>query len=337
MRPEMSLVLLTVLAGAGQGLFIMLVVLDALSPAGMVPPALFYSAGAVALILPSIGMVASFFHLGNPSRGWKAALMWKTSWLSREVVFLPLFMGFAFLYLLLYHLHVAPMQRFFIGLLGIGAAFGLYISSAMLYAAIRFVREWANAYTTVNFIFFGLASGSAVFLAVAGFVSPSLPTLNPLNHAFILLAGFSLVLKALAFKHNAAIYSTLTPRQALGVSDARVKMMDMGTAYAHFNTKEFYVPLSRKDAPSRQMLVLITAFFIPLSLGIVNASGIAPALFAPVSALSAIIMLGGLVLERRLFFMQGNHLQNLYYGNYHLNRTKNPIASKARSGVPLPK
>ena len=45
------------------------------------------------LALTGLGLVASFFHLGRPERFWRTATRWKTSWLSREVIALPAFMG----------------------------------------------------------------------------------------------------------------------------------------------------------------------------------------------------------------------------------------------------
>jgi hypothetical protein len=39
------------------------------------------------------GLVASFFHLGRPGARLARAAMWRTSWLSREVIVLPAFMG----------------------------------------------------------------------------------------------------------------------------------------------------------------------------------------------------------------------------------------------------
>ncbi len=61
---------LTTLIGVGQGLFLAL-----------------YT-----------GQLYSFFHLGHPERAWRSAAMWPTSWLSREVIVLPAFMGTVFLY-----------------------------------------------------------------------------------------------------------------------------------------------------------------------------------------------------------------------------------------------
>jgi Fe-S-cluster-containing dehydrogenase component len=48
---------------------------------------------AAALVLAAAALVASFFHLGRPERAWRAAAMWRTSWLSREVIALPAFIG----------------------------------------------------------------------------------------------------------------------------------------------------------------------------------------------------------------------------------------------------
>jgi DMSO reductase anchor subunit len=49
-------------------------------------------------VLLLLGLASSFLHLGRPERAWRAATMWRTSWLSREVIVLPAFMGTAFLY-----------------------------------------------------------------------------------------------------------------------------------------------------------------------------------------------------------------------------------------------
>jgi len=84
MRPAWSVILLTTLTGAGQGLF-----LAAFATGG---PRYF---ALLAVALTAAGLVASFFHLGRPERAWRTAAKWRTSWLSREVIVLPLFMGLA--------------------------------------------------------------------------------------------------------------------------------------------------------------------------------------------------------------------------------------------------
>ena len=55
------------------------------------------------------GLMASFFHLGHPERGWRAIARWRTSWLSREVIVLPAFMGMTALYGLVHYLDLNPV------------------------------------------------------------------------------------------------------------------------------------------------------------------------------------------------------------------------------------
>ena len=72
MRPAFSVLLLTTLIGAAQGLFLALFVVQLGALAGLVPPQeghRFYAHGSLlALALLVAGLVASFFHLGRPER-----------------------------------------------------------------------------------------------------------------------------------------------------------------------------------------------------------------------------------------------------------------------------
>src|SRR5215831_2862318 len=96
MRPAFSVIFFTTLIGAGQGLFVALYTVEAAGRLGAVPlqSGRFHGlGGAFALALLAAGLVASFFHLGRPERSWRAVAMWRTSWLSREVIVLPVFMA----------------------------------------------------------------------------------------------------------------------------------------------------------------------------------------------------------------------------------------------------
>ena len=94
-KPALSVILLTTLIGVGQGLFLAyysaewFVMLSILAPAQTDYSG--YAAGLGFLLLAT-GLLASFFHLGHPERAWRAAAMWRSSWLSREVIALPVTM-----------------------------------------------------------------------------------------------------------------------------------------------------------------------------------------------------------------------------------------------------
>ncbi|MGB5649853.1 MAG: sulfite dehydrogenase subunit SoeC, partial [Sedimenticolaceae bacterium] len=102
MHPAFSVIFLTTLIGAGQGLFMALVTGQVYSLANLLEPqdsVTFYATGSLlTLVLLMLGLLASFFHLGRPERAWRAASKWRTSWLSREVIALPVFMGLVTLY-----------------------------------------------------------------------------------------------------------------------------------------------------------------------------------------------------------------------------------------------
>ncbi|MGD8547478.1 MAG: dimethyl sulfoxide reductase anchor subunit, partial [Thiohalophilus sp.] len=93
MHPAFSVIFLTTLIGTGQGLFLALFSGQLYSAVNLLPAqsSSFYVTGSIlAMLLLIGGLAASFFHLGHPERAWRAASQWRTSWLSREVIILPM-------------------------------------------------------------------------------------------------------------------------------------------------------------------------------------------------------------------------------------------------------
>ena len=90
MHPAFSVIFLTTLIGVGQGLFLALYTGQLYSVVKVLPvqdSASFYGTGsAIAVAFLAAGLFASFFHLGHPERGWRAASQWRTSWLSRPIL-----------------------------------------------------------------------------------------------------------------------------------------------------------------------------------------------------------------------------------------------------------
>jgi DMSO reductase anchor subunit len=334
MHPEISLVLLLVLAGAGQGIFIFLVLLDMLFQlSGGMPAPLIYISGISSLLLTGAGMAASMFHLGNPQRGWKAILKWKSSWLSREALFMGLFSGSALLYLAAFYAGLPFQMRFLIGLIGIFNALGLYLSSAMLYAKIRFIREWSNVFTVMNFILMGTVSGGAVMFAILRAYGISIPIFN---YLLILIAIASMTSKFLTYRYNAKLYMPVRAKHALALNDPDIRLMSTGTSYDHYNTKEYYHPMSQEQSGRQQAFVVVSSFIIPIGLWIFINGNPELHIGALLAIAAAVSVIAGLMIERRLFFIQGNHIQNLYYEKFKYNDAKNPILSRAKKGTPAP-
>ena len=81
MKPAWSVIFLTTLIGAGQGLFLAMVGIEGAARVGMMAPvaADFYVTGSFfATLLLVGGLGASFLHLGHPERAWRAIAMWRT-------------------------------------------------------------------------------------------------------------------------------------------------------------------------------------------------------------------------------------------------------------------
>ena len=81
MNPAFSVIVFTTIAGAAQGLVVAL----ALAVLGGLDLGVLFLGNAlvVAAAMLVVGLAASFLHLGRPERAWRAAMMWRTSWLSR--------------------------------------------------------------------------------------------------------------------------------------------------------------------------------------------------------------------------------------------------------------
>ncbi|MDA8156494.1 MAG: dimethyl sulfoxide reductase anchor subunit [Actinomycetota bacterium] len=334
MRPERSLILLLVLAGVGQGIFVFLAVADiAWGSYGWARPEVIYWLGVSSLAFAFAGMAASLFHLGNPMRGWKAIIRWQSSWLSREAVSMGLFSGAAALYLLLYFFSAPSGLRTLVGLAGIFAAFALYISSAMLYARISFVREWSNKLTAINFMAFGLASGVAVSYAVLCLLGFNYTAVREIA---AVLAAVGLILKAASLAFNKTVYVPLDIKNALVMNEPNIKLMSTGTSYEHYNTKEYSSGFTDAQVRSVLILSLFAAFVLPLIIWAVMTQWPDTPAAGILASLAALSMIAGLIAERGLFFIQGNHLQNLYYATFRSNSASNPLLSKAKKGTPAP-
>lgn len=306
MNPAFSVIFLTTLIGAAQGLFLALLGADLLGYAHHEPAAhrFFVLGGSVALALSVLGLVASFFHLGRPERAWRTATMWRTSWLSREVIALPAFMGGLFFWTLA---HASGMNSVLLGVLTALACLVLFVCTAMIYASIRFLQEWASAYTLINYTLLGLASGLTLATVLAAYAAPSLvPSYGRLALVFT-LAG--MVSRVLSLQRNARLKPRSTLQSAIGIRHPKIQQRAMGFMGGSFNTREFFH--GRTPGVLRQVkwVFLLAAFVVPIaliSLGLLTVS-------TPWLVLAFVVQYVGLLAERWFFFAQANHPQNLYY------------------------
>ncbi|MBX3635078.1 MAG: dimethyl sulfoxide reductase anchor subunit, partial [Rubrivivax sp.] len=283
--------------------------------------ALFVAGGAVALLLLAAGLLASFFHLGRPARAWRSAAMWRTSWLSREVIVLPAFMAAVALYGLLFLSGWSPVLMssargvaidlaLVVAVLGTLLAFALFVCTGMIYAAIRFLAEWHTPLTPLNYTLMGGASGFTLAAGMAALAEPQRVSF---------LAGWAIVLTALAalgraasLLRNARLKPRSTIQSAIGVKHPVVVQRSMGFMGGSFNTREFFHGASAGRLRAVKPAFLLLAFALPLVLLVLGRGQPADASAATLLAAFGVQYLG-LLAERWFFFAQARHPQNLYY------------------------
>lgn len=311
MKPAFSVIFLTTLIGAGQGLFIALVVMQPYSRFGQSDFG--FVSSVVALALMVLGLIASFFHLGRPERAWRAVSCWRTSWLSREVIVLPIAMVMVFAYgWLNWSLHhsvswVSPTLVTLTGWLGVAVMLLLFVCTAMIYACIKFLQEWASPWTIVNFCLLGTGSG---FLLATGLAARyQFEGLDVLRLLAIALIAGGLLTRLFSFYRNGRIKRRSTVQSAIGIKHRHITQRSMGLTGGSFNTRAFFHHCSALFLANVRKVVLVTVFAIPLLLLLVYAVWSSELLLW----LAIAIQYPGLLAERWLFFAQANHPQNLYY------------------------
>jgi DMSO reductase anchor subunit len=322
MKPAFSVVFLTTLIGAGQGLFLALYTQQSYALFDLLPRQsdAFYGYGSLlALIFLGGGLVASFFHLGHPERAWRAAAQWRTSWLSREVIVLPAFMGIVFLYGVAHLAGWRPVLvtlpssglridlTIVLGSIGTLLAFALFICTGMIYACLRFLREWYSPLTIINYILLGGASGFALAAFYASYAAPDQAVFFA-GWAFIITL-LGLIGRSASLWRNARLRPKSTLQTAIGVKHPRIVQKTQGAMGGSFNTREFFHGKSAAFMRALKPTFLVLVFALPMLL-------LAPSLSQPTAWIlgtAFVVQYLGLLVERWYFFAEANHPQNLYY------------------------
>lgn len=321
MHPAFSVIFLTTLIGAGQGLFLALFTgqLYALAKLLPVQEDNFYVWGSlIALALLVLGLVASFFHLGRPERAWRSASQWRTSWLSREVLVLPLVMALVAAYGLSHWLgwtrplltlgDALPVDpTLLIGLLGTLATFALFVCTAMIYASVKFLEEWHSPLTVANFTLFGIASGFMLAAAYSAWLGNQLVTFY--GTWAVVATLLALITRGAALTRNARLKHKSTVQTAIGVRHNAVVQKAQGATGGSFNTREFFH--GRTPGTLRQVRWLFLTLVFPLPILLVAAAYGIQSPTLPMAAFAVQFL--GLLAERWSFFAEARHPQNLYY------------------------
>ena len=326
MKPAFSVLLFTVLSGAGLGALAVISLFDFASAAGLASPAspeAWFHSVIVAVALVVIGLCSSTLHLANPRNAWRSASRWRTSWLSREAIVSLGLLTVATGYAVAWWLTARDEFRLGLAALTLALAWATLYCTAMIYASLKPIRQWHTSRVPVGYLLLGHASGALVVAAVLrghGLVATSLATL-----ALVLFAAAALA-KLEYWRFIRGDERALTIEQAIGVSHGvrpqpiprqrsathsvmAARLLDTGHSRDTFLTREFVVSFTRRGRTLAQVIMWTFGFGLPaiwLTWGLARWQG------AMIATLACMI---GMLAERWLFFADARHTVRLYHGD----------------------
>jgi DMSO reductase anchor subunit len=307
MRPSLSVILFTVLAGAGYGLWWLL---GAALAAGIYP---FDGTGilvplAFGFVLVTAGLLASTAHLGRPERAWRALSQWSSSWLSREgvaslVTYLPML---AVAWLAYAHRPGWPV-RVAGGWLALCALVTL-VCTANIYRSLKTIRAWRMPQVLPSYLVFATLSGGLwlwawLALAPGNAIRPAFPL------ALLALAVIAAVIKT-GYWRSIDRTPVFTAGHATGLEHlGRVRSFEGPATEQTYLTREMAFVLARKHSARLRKGAVILFAILPVA-GIAVALPYRAGWVAPVVA---ILCLAGLFVERWLFFAEARHAVAAYF------------------------
>ena len=305
MRPALSVVLFTVLSGAGLGLFALLALVQIAGADSSLSQVMHLASGLLALALVAAGLLSSTFHLANPKNAWRAVTRVRTSWLSREGVLALAFFPVALGYLAARYLGWPAAWQTVLGIAGVLLAWATLFSTGMIYACLKTIPQWHDRLVPAAYLVNGHLSGALLLLALAAVDQKALPAYVAL--VLVFLAATALVKGSYYRKFGSRAGAHALPN-AIGMTAARAKLLDAGHTHGTFLTHEFVFRFGREQATLLRGLFFALSLLLPT---IVVGAGVGDPL---ILALTAVACLAGLLVERWLFFAEAQHVVRLYHG-----------------------
>jgi len=308
MNPSLAVIFLTLFSGAGFGLMVSTIIVNDFQIDGGLSPLRTAISVVLALLLVTVGMISSTAHLANPKNAWRAFSRWRTSWLAREGIFAVLFYPITIAYLGWVFFTNSDRDIVSLALGNVAAIVALItiFCQGMIYACLRTIRQWHTPLVPANFYALGLALGMTILATIRLLVGG--PSLILVSSAGALLIAAAVMKGIYYFWIGRPSGTTL--QSATGFSGGRVRLLDQGHTFGTFLTREFSNSITPARAARFKLAVYVVGFIVPtvvLLLGAHMALGIL-VLIAPLSAFV------GIGLERYLFFVEAQHVVNLYHG-----------------------
>lgn len=310
MHPAFSVILFTVLSGAGYGVLFWLGLLVIAGQATRNPTLVIASAVFAALLI-SVGLLSSMAHLGRPERAWRAFSQWRSSWLSREGVaavlsFVPL-LGLILAMLL----QASRPWQMGMAIAGCVMSIVTVFCTSRIYDTLKPIPAWNNAWVLTNYLLLAAASGAAILwsIGVLGFALPAHRGDVVILASLLALAG---LVKWRYWRHIDRQPAIVDAASALALpAGTRVTPFEPPHTQANFLLKEMGFALARKHARRLRMLSIILIVVVPASL--CTLAALATPMRPLIAAVLPMSVLLGVLVERWLFFAQARHVVMSYY------------------------
>jgi DMSO reductase anchor subunit len=312
MKPALSVIFFTVLAGAGYGLWCLL---GGALAIGIYPPGRGNVLGplAIGFAFVSVGLLSSTLHLGRPTRAWRAFSQWDSSWLSRE--------GLASVATYLPMLAVAGLARgdnHYIPTRIAGAALCVCAlatlwCTARIYTSLKPIAAWRDPRVLPLYLLFGLLSGGLWLWAYLAFNPGTLAW--PYALALLALAVIAAGVK-LAYWKTVDAAPVDTAGHATGLErSGSVRAFEGPTTEGNYLTREMAFVLARRHARALRRYALLLLAIVPIvAIVLILLWPSAHIWLAPLAAISCVL---GLFVERWLFFAQARHAVAAYFPAQH--------------------
>lgn len=311
MRPDASVLLLTTSTGFGYGLLAWLGADSALGPLPGAQLRRLVAVGvAIALVLVTIGLVASGFHLGRKERAWRAFSQWRSSWLSREAVASVLTYPVAFAFGTVAARHGESVWARAFGLAALAASLGTVYCTAMIYASLKPIRQWHNLHTAPDYLLYAVFSGALLFATLRTAVLGAPGTLA--STEAVVVTALAFVAKSAYWRHIDRQKPLATLAAAIGLpKGTEARPLDAPHFTENFILREMGFAIARRHTAKLRTLVLVIGFVLPLLFSVLAGLTLAPMVTTTLALVCAAL---GLLTERWLFFAEATHVSALYYG-----------------------
>jgi len=311
MDPAYSVILFTSSSGAGYGLLAWLA-FARISGTWQLDPTVAVVACLVGLVLVTIGLLSSTFHLGHPERAWRAMSQWRSSWLSREgVLALATYPGALVFAAGWVWSGIPPNVMTIAAVITLALSLATVFSTGMIYASLETIPRWHNGWVVPVYLALSLASGGLLFtLALAASDAANQPAL--ILMVAVLLLSWAIKWAYWRFidqQEPASDTGTATGLGHLG----KVSQLEAPHTSENYLLKEMGFVIARKHAAKLRRMALNLGLLLPGILLVL--AGVSHGMYQ-LFLLSAALLIGmaGIVVERWLFFAEARHAVTLFYG-----------------------